>query len=205
MVYDDAEKEVSTMTKKHLFLSGPAGTSDLLCRALGDALAGAGGFVSRVERDGQGSILRASLLPAAAAGGVEGLAPLPYLDLSRDSPRHNNELLRSEGVRLLQEAAWYPFAVLDGIGSFELLLPQFRDALAELLNADLPILGSLLQVKEAVSVCRRLGLTERAEMNIARLWEALRADPDTQILETGGLGRLRAERALAQWVREQLR
>ena len=201
----ERKEEVTAMTKKHLFLTGPAGTSDLICRGLGDALAGAGGFVSRVERDGQGSILRASLLPAAAAGGVEGLAPLPYLDLSQDPPRHDNELLRSEGVRLLQEALWYPYAVLDGIGSFELLLPQFRDALAELLNAELPILGTLLPMKEAVAICRRLGLTERAEMNIARLWEALRADPDTQIVDAGGLGRLRAERVLAQWAREQLR
>ncbi len=189
--------------KKHLFLTGPAdcGKSELLRDALGGALANAGGFVTARERQ-NGRIVRCSLLPAAAAAGVEGFAPLPFLDLSLNPPLHDNEVFRGDGTRLLQEAAWYPFAVLDAFGSFELLIPQYRQALTELLNAEQPVVGVLLGRKEAAELCRLLGLGERVGMNIEQLWKALKADPDTMILEAAGLGRRRAERALAEWVRE---
>ena len=91
----------------------------------------------------------AAPLPAAAAGGAEGFEALPYLDLRVVPPLHDNEVFRSEGVRLLQEGAWYPFSVLDAIGGFELLIPQFRAALAEVLNAEQPFVGVLLARKEA--------------------------------------------------------
>lgn len=190
--------------EKHLFLTGP-GAGAALRAALGQKLLNAGGFVTEIERAEDGSLLRASLLPAAAAGGAEGFEPLPFLDLSRRPPLHDNEVLRSEGVRLLQEAPWYPFAVLDAIGSFELLIPQFRAALTELLNADQALLGLLIAPKEAQALCRRLGLSERVQANIDRLWKALQADPDTRIVDLGGLRRKKGLRDLAQWAEEYAR
>ena len=85
---------------------------------------------------------------------------------------------------------------------FELLIPQFREALAEVLNAPQPLVGVLLARKEAEALCRRLGLSERVQMNIEQLWKALKADPDTQIVELAGLARHRALRSLEQWARE---
>lgn len=189
--------------KKHLFLTGPAdcGKHQLLREILGGAMANAGGYVTQRELL-EGRILRCSLLPAAAAAGVEGFVPLPFLDLGRTPPFHDNEVFRSDGVRLLQEAAWYPFAVIDAIGAFELLIPQYRQALSELLNSELPVAGVLLGRKEAEELCRRLGLGERVRMNIEQLWKALKADPDTLIVEAAGLTRRRAERCLEQWARE---
>lgn len=190
--------------KKHLFLTGPAGCgkSEAIRQALGTALQSAGGFITRSERDENTRLCRCSLLPAAAAGGVEGFEALPFLDLACTPPRHDNEVFRREGVRLLQESAWYPFTMLDAIGGFELLIPQFREALAEVLNAPQPLVGVLLARKEAEALCRRLGLGERVQMNIEQLWKALKADPDTQIVELAGLARHRALRSLEQWARE---
>ena len=192
--------------QKHLFLTGPAGygKSEAIRMTLGSALAGAGGIITDNERDG-GALLRCSLLPAAAAGGVEGFEALPYLDLTGTPPRHDNEVFRSEGVRLLREAAWYPFAVLDAVGGFELLIPQFREALAELLNAPTPLVGVLLCRKEAEAMCRRLGLSDRVEQNIGQLWKALRADPDTVIADLSGLHRKKSLRLLEQWAEEYAR
>ena len=193
--------------EKHLFLTGPAGCgkSAALRAVLGPSLLNAGGFVTELERRSDGSLLRCSLLPAAAAGGAEGFDTLPYLDLSGPSPVHDSEVFRSEGVRLLREAAWYPFAVLDGIGGFELLIPQFRAALSELLNAEQPLVGVLMDRKEAEALCRRLGLSERVEANIAQLWKALKADPDSRIADLSGLHRKKSLRVLEQWAEEYAR
>lgn len=189
--------------EKHLFLTGPAGCgkSELLRQALGTTLAGAGGFVTQRElRDGR--TVRCSLVPAAAAAGVEGFDPLPFLDLDRTPVYHDNEVFRSDGVRLLQEAAWYPFTVIDALGAFELLIPQYRQALSQALNSPQPLVGVLLGRKEAEELCRLLGLGERVRMNIEQLWKALKADPDTLIVEAAGLSRRRAERSLEQWAQE---
>ena len=193
--------------EKHLFLTGPSlcGKSAALRAVLGPSLLNAGGFVTELERRRDGSLLRCSLLPAAAAGGAEGFEALPYLDLSGPSPVHDSEVFRSEGVRLLREAPWYPFAVLDGIGGFELLIPQFRAALTELLNAEQPFVGVLMDRKEAEALCRRLGLSERVEANIAQLWKALKADPDSRIADLSGLHRKKSLRVLEQWAEEYAR
>ena len=187
--------------ERHLFLTGP-GAGAALREALGQKLLNAGGFVTEAERAEDGSLLGASLLPAAAAGGAEGFAPLPFLDLRSSPPLHDNEVFRGEGARLLEEAVWYPFAVLEAPGSFELLIPQYRAALSELLNAELPLLGVLSEEREAVALCRRLGLGPRVEQNIAQLRKALRADPNTRVAELSGLSRRRALRSLEQWIKE---
>ena len=193
--------------QKHLFLTGPSGCgkSEAIRHTLGPALLSAGGFVTEHERGKDGKLQRSLLLPAAAAGGAEGFDALAYLDLRGETALHDNEVFRSEGVRLLEEAAWYPFSVLDAIGGFELLIPQFHAALAETLSAEQPLVGVLMARKDSLALCHRLGLGERVEMNIVQLWKALQADRDTLIVELAGLHRRKALRALEQWAEEYAR
>ena len=113
--------------KRHLFLSGPAfcGKSRLIRERLGTRLQAAGGFCTELSASEDGGF-GCRLMPAAMAGGAEGYEKELFLDLRFSPPSHDSEVFRQTGVRLLEEAVWYPFAVLDEIGGFELIIPQFR-------------------------------------------------------------------------------
>ena len=112
--------------KRHLFLSGPAfsGKSRLIRKQLGSGLQNAGGFCTELCKAPDGSMLGCAMIPTAAAGGVQGLERELFLDMRSFPPAHDSEVFRVLGVRLLDEAAWYPFAVLDEIGGIDLIIPQ---------------------------------------------------------------------------------
>ena len=183
--------------QRHLFLTGPAGAgkSTQIREALGPKLAEAGGFMTG-PADGS---LCFELRPAAAFAGVEGLECARFLDASVWPPVKDNEAFRGLGVRLLQEAVWYPYAVVDEIGGFELLIPQFRGALEELLSSDLPLIGALKTCGEAAMLGQAFGLGERYGQYTARLHEALRADPDTLILPLDETEDEAVRRAVRDW------
>ncbi len=191
---------------RHLFLAGPTGSgkTTLLRGALGDSLREAGGFVTEAVHGPYGDFNGLALLPAAAAGGVSGFEAEQFLDCRRFPPRTDNEVFRSTGVRLLQEALWYPFALLDEIGGFELIIPQFRTTLYELLRSDLPIIGALKTPEEADAMRQALGLGDKFSRFEDELWQFLRHDKDTQILYVRSLSDEAAAEALAQWKREHL-
>ena len=105
-------------------------------------------------------------------------------------------------MRLLNEAAYYPFAVLDEIGGFEMLIPQFRNALAELLNSDLPIIGVLKGPESALSIKHRFGLGDKFTMLTDNLRTVLTRDSDTVVLEVKAPGDPVARRIAEAWAKE---
>lgn len=189
--------------KKHLFLCGSVSRelSALLRAELGPALAAAGGYITETVET-PGGAERTLLLPAAAACGVDGFEGRLVYEISDGAARKDNEVFRGEGVRLLQEAAWYPFAVLDRFGGFELVIPQFRGALAELLSSELPLVGVVFGREEALTLGRSLGLGDRFEKLVDRLHEALRGDPETALLSVGAADTENARRLLRQWAQK---
>ena len=189
---------------RRLFLCGPSGCgkTTMIRNALGGALAEAGGFVTERAVGEDGRLLGYELLPAAAAAGVEGFAPLRFLDYTGEFPTRDNEVFRGEAVRLLQEAEYYPFAVLDEIGGFELVIPQFRAQLGSFLSSPVPCVGVLKASESVEELRRRFGLGEKYSALALRLREALEHDRDTLVLDTCGRGDERAERALREWAAE---
>ena len=187
--------------QKHLFLTGPAGSgkSSLICEVLGDRLSYAGGLVTRPALSDTGVLSGLDLVPAAALGGVSGLEARRFLYFTDTGPKTDNEVYRHFGARLLQEASYYPFAVLDEIGGFELLIPQFRRALEELLNAPLPILGVLKAPQEAELLRQYLGIGARFTLQYQRLQQALSGDPDSHIVEMTRPGDPDARQAVEAW------
>lgn len=191
---------------RHLFLTGPTGSgkSTLLRAALGNSLRQAGGFVTEAVCGPHGELDGLALSPAAAAGGVSGFEAARFLDCRSFPPRTDNEVFRLTGVRLLQEATWYPFVLLDEIGGFELIIPQFRTALYELLRAELPIIGALKTPEEAEAMRQALGLGDKFCRYEDELLRFLRQDKDTQILDVRTRSDAAAVEILTRWKQEQL-
>ena len=191
---------------RHLFLTGPTGSgkSTLLRRALGPALSQAGGFVTGPVLGPHGELDGLTLSPAAAAGGVAGYKPERFLDCRRFPPSTDNEVFRGTGVRLLQEAVWYPYALLDEFGGFELIIPQFRAALYELLRTELPILGALKTTEEAEAMRQALGLGEKFRRYEEELQRFLQQDEYTRIIELRSPEDPFAAEALKEWVTDYL-
>lgn len=190
--------------KKRLFLTGPSncGKSAMIGAILGQAMLSAGGFVCENRYDSLGNIQSSSFLPAAAAGGIQGFDVYPYLDFIPCPPKADNEVIRVEGTRLLREAAYYPFVVLDGIGGIDMLIPQYRFALEELLNSDIPCIGVIKGRDELEFLRNSFSLTERFTMLTDNLRTALENDSETVLIPTMGRGDIKALRLIKQWAEE---
>ena len=190
--------------KRKLFLCGPAfcGKSRLIREVLGRQLQAAGGFCTELSSSGDGSMLGCTLMPAAAAGGVEGFEKELFLDLRQFPPLHDSEVFRESGVRCLEEAEWYPFAVLDEIGGMDLIIPQFRVALENLLQSGLPVLGVVKTEEDAEQLRQLLGPGQRFREFSERLHRALQADPDTEILYIDSDAAAEAGEAVRAWAAE---
>ena len=190
--------------KRKLFLSGPAfsGKSSLIRDVLGRQLQAAGGFCTELSAAEDGSMLGCTLMPAAAAGGVEGFQKELFLDLRQIPPLHDSEVFRETGVRLLEEAEWYPYAVLDEIGGMDLIIPQFRQALERLLRSDLPVLGVIRTEYDAEQLRQLLGPGQRFREFSQMLYSSLQNDPDTEIISIEQDARTEAGEAVAAWVAE---
>ena len=190
--------------KRKLFLCGPAfsGKSRLIREALGRQLQAAGGFCTELSSDQDGGMLGCTLMPAAAAGGVEGFEKELFLDLRQFPPLHDSEVFRESGVRCLKEAEWYPFAVLDEIGGMDLIIPQFRVALENLLRSGLPVLGVVKTEEDAEQLRQLLGPGQRFREFSERLHRALQADPDTEIIFISSDAAAEAGEAVRAWAAE---
>ncbi len=190
--------------RKHLFITGPSGCgkSTLLRRELGAAAGYAGGFVTERRTDADGRVLGYELLAAASVCGADGYDSYRFLDYTVTPPVRDNEVFRGPGVRLLEESAFYPFALIDEFGGFEIVIPQFRNALAEVLNSDLPLIGVLKGRANAAELRRHFGLGDKYTALTENLRHALEADGDTLLLTMEGPGDEAVARAVREWKEE---
>lgn len=190
--------------KKHLFLTGVSGIgkTTIIRQALGSAAGYAGGFITERVADGDGSVEGFDLYPAAAAIGHDGFDGQRFLDFSTTPPQKDNEVFRESAAQMLKEAEFYPFVLLDEIGGFEMLIPQFRNELAQLLNSDAPIIGVIKGAENAEELRSSFGLGEKFTMLTDNLRAVLANDDDTTVIEVKQRGDETARRIVEAWVKE---
>ncbi len=125
-----------------------------------------------------------------------------FFDLGTTPPRKDNEVFRESAAQMLREAEYYPFVMLDEIGGFEMLIPQFRNELAQLLNSDAPIIGVIKGAENAEELRASFGLGEKFTMLTDNLRAVLANDEDTVVIEVKQRGDETARRIVEAWVKE---
>ena len=83
-----------------------------------------------------------------------------------------------------------------------MLIPQFRNALAELLNSDLPIIGVLKGPENAAAIKSRFSLGDKFTMLTDNLRTVLGRDEDTVVLKVKSPGDPVASRIAKVWTEE---
>ena len=189
--------EVKRNMKPRLFLTGPSGCgkSSMIRRELGSRVKRAGGFVTVRNRDENGTILGFEIMSA------DGYGPRDcFLNLTSERPRIDLEVFSNVGVNYLHRTAERSFAVLDEIGGVEVLDEPFMDELARYLQGSQPCIGVMKGSGPAGKLVEMMGLTVRYELARRALFEHLRNDPNTCLLECSGHNDPVALEAVRAWV-----
>jgi nucleoside-triphosphatase len=188
--------------RKRLFLTGPdrCGKSEMIQLALGEKLRHAGGFVTLRERDAEGNILGFDLMAADGSG-----QKARFLEMTEGKPMTHLEVFSHEGVRLLNQAANRPFAVLDELGGAELLDDGFVRALVQLVRGPVPCIGVVKSLDSVGKTVGVMGLNLRYELARRVLYDYMMKDPNTQVIQTTGLEDETAMAQIRQWVDEYVK
>lgn len=185
--------------KPRLFLSGPSGCgkSTMIRRELGERVHRAGGFITHRDRDENGTIRGFEICSA------DGYGPRDrFLDLTGEQPWIDLEVFDRVGLDYLRRAEERSFAVLDEIGGVELLNERFMDELARYLGGSHPCIGVMKGAGPAGKLVEMMGLTVRYELARRALFEHLRNEPNTCLIEVTGCDNENARNAVRQWVAE---
>ena len=187
-----------------LFLTGPSGLgkTTMIKNALGNLFAFAGGYITKRVTDEKGAVVGYDLLPTVADSEISSCAASRFLDCTCIPPKAKTEIFRKDGVRLLREAVYYPFSVIDELGGFELLIPQFRSALSDFLSSPCPCIGVFKGLVECENLRRSLGLTDRFIACRQQIFSAMENFNDIRIIEITEKNDKTAMLAVRDWCKE---
>ena len=123
---------------RRIFLTGPigCGKSTLIKNTLGKSLSFAGGFVTeRVFEVGR--LQGFDIVSLRAHENLQERSRVRFLTFYGNKIRRNDEAFSIFAAMLLDEASERPFAIIDEIGGFELLIPEFMKAFEKFLISKL--------------------------------------------------------------------
>ena len=187
-----------------LFLTGSSGLgkTEMIKNTLGKSFAFAGGYITKRVTNKNGATIGYDLLSPTAISEISYCPASRFLDYTCTPPKVNTEVFRKDGVRLLREAEYYPFSVIDELGGFELLIPEFRAALSDFLSSPCPCIGVFKGLIECENLRRSLGLTDRFFTCRQQILSAMKNFDDIRIIEITGKNDEAAMLAVRDWCKE---
>lgn len=187
--------------KKHLIFTGRlyGDFTDMIPSVLGEKMASAGGFITRSGKE-RGSY---TIAPAACAAGIGVPGEEIFLRFSGEAVR-NNDAFRFAGTKLLEEAVYYPFTVLDVLGGFELIIPQFKTALDSLMKTDMPLIAYLICLEDVKNIQRLFGLSDKFYRTAEEFHKVLAKAENTEIIDTQNLSEDEFTAIIKAWENEYI-
>ena len=192
--------------KKHLIITGPSGCgkSTLIREVLGPSVAYAGGFITERKLKEDGSLDGFDIYPAAAVADMSSYTGQRFISKTVLGLNKDTEVFRNYGVQLLNEAEYYPFIMLDEFGGFDVLIPQFRNAIAEVFSSDKPIIAVMKSNSNVKEIRKKFHLGPRFIQTVDIVKTTLANDVDTQIIEMKKPGDAKVRAAIEQWKKEYI-
>ena len=192
--------------KKNLIITGPSGCgkTTLIREVLGTALPYAGGFITERKLKADGSLDGFDMYPAAAAADMSSYPCQRFISKSVLGLTKDTEVFRNYGVQLLTEAAYYPYVMMDEFGGFDVLIPQFRNAVADIFNLEKPVIAVMKSDKNVKEVKKSFHLGPRFKQTVDIVRNVLANDPDTMITEMKKPGDAKVRAAIEQWKKEYI-
>ena len=107
-------------------------------------------------------------------------------------------------LKLFRTSKTHLVILLDEFGGFELIIPQFRDALMDVLHSEMPVIGALKTAEEADALREALGLGPKYHIYSQELRSFLQQDNNTRLLDLSLLSRDTARKSVQAWIRKYL-
>lgn len=192
--------------KKHLIITGPSGCgkTTLIREVLGSSIAYAGGFVTERVLSPGGELEGFELYPAAAVADMSSYSGQRFITKTALGMNKDTEVLRNYGVQLLREGQYYPFMLIDEFGGFDVLIPQFRDAIAEVFSSEQPIIAVMKGSANVKEIRKKFHLGPRFTQTVDIVRATLANDVDTQIVEMKKPGDKKARAIIEEWKKEYI-
>ena len=192
--------------KKNLIISGPSGCgkTTLIREVLSSSLAYAGGIITERKLKEDGSLDGFDLYPAAASADKSLYSGQRFISRGILGLTKDTEVFRNYGVQLLKEAEYYPFIMIDEFGGFDVLIPQFRNAIADVFSCDKPVIAVMKSDKNVKEVKKNFHLGPRFVQTVDIVKNALANDPDTLIVEMKRPGDKKVRALIEQWAEEYI-
>ena len=94
--------------------------------------------------------------------------------------------------------------MLDEFGGFDVLIPQFRNAIAEVFSSDKPIIAVMKSNSNVKEIRKKFHLGPRFIQTVDIVKTTLANDVDTQIIEMKKPGDAKVRAAIEQWKKEYI-
>ncbi len=185
---------------RRIFLTGPigCGKSTLIKNTLGKSLGFAGGFVT--ERVFEAGRLQGfDIVSPGAHENLQERSHVRFLTFCGNEIKRNDEAFSVFAAKLLDEASEKSFTIIDEIGGFELLIPEFMRAFEKFIASKTPCIGVVKSLPASEKLSKTAELSTEYLKAAKDFHLCLASEPDTEILETFGRGDENALRKLKRW------